>query len=505
VAIAPPELLLGDQRPTHRLVPDYDFSLGPAFVELGEMVGVRCDPWQVDLLTDGLGIVTAGDAAGAAMQKFAAYEVFVELSRQNGKSAVFELRCIGGLYLLRERRVVYSAHRGETVQEAFDRIVELIHTSPELLAEVRRFNRTNGKEGIELWSGQKLKFRTRTANGGRGLVGDCVILDESQDLVDSELAAGMPIISARPNAQLWYGGSAGTKRSTVQGRLIRRMSRGTARLCGYRWAAEEMDPDDPRTWARVNPALGRRQAIGTFESEHDAMAPDDFAHERLGVGDYPREEGEDWVIPRSAWERAEDPDSKIVGPVVFGLSVKWDRTRASIGVAGRRRDGRIHVELIRNDAGTMWTPGEVARLMGVHENLGVVIDPSSPAANLVGPLKDLGIEAKLLKQGDLARAFGDFYDGLVARPDDPSAPPMIVHTGGSWLTASMAEAEVRTATGALAWRQAMSADTSPTHAVTNAAYKLVELEKPKPTPAAPRRATSTTTRGRRDNIRATGF
>jgi hypothetical protein len=502
VAIAPPEVLYGNQTPTHKLVAPYEFSLGPAFVELGQMVDVECDPWQVDLLTDGLGIVNVTTTAGAAVQKFASYEVFVELSRQNGKSAVFELRCLGGLFLLRERRVVYSAHRGETVQDAFDRIHELIHRSPELLAEVKRFNRTNGKEGVELWTGQKLKFRTRTANGGRGLVGDCLILDESQDLVDSELAAGMPILSAIPNAQLWYGGSAGTKRSTVQGRLIRRMGRGAKRLTGYRWSAEEMDPDDPHTWARVNPALGHRQTIETFESEHDAMAPEDFSHERLGVGDYPREEGEDWVIPRSLWEAAEDSASTMVGPVMFGLEVKWDRTRSSIGVAGRRPDGRKHVELIRNDVGTRWAADELARLNAAHANLGIIIDPSSPAANLVGPLEDKGLKVYLLKQGEAAKAFGDFYDALVPSPDQLERPPELYHTGGSLLTSSMAQAEVRTSAGALTWRRAMSPDVTPTLAVTWAAYKLDQLSKVKK-PAAPRRATPT--RRTRDDIRTAGF
>jgi hypothetical protein len=123
-----------------------------------------------------------------------------------------------------------------------------------------------------------------------------------------------------------------------------------------------MDPDSPTTWARLNPAVGHRMTIETIESENDAMSPDMFGHERLGRGDYPREEGEDWVIPRTAVEAAADSAHQIVGPVLFGLEVKYDRSKASICVAGRRSDGRKHIELIKNGDGTNWSVARAHRL-----------------------------------------------------------------------------------------------------------------------------------------------
>lgn len=519
MSIAPPELLVGSQVPTHRLTPvQFDFTLGPQFVELGEMMGVEVDPWQSALLDDGLAMRETLDAAGKVATKFTSYEVGIELSRQNGKSVVLELRLIGGLWILGERRVTYSAHLGDTVMEEFDRIVELIYRCPEMLREVRRIHRTNGKEAIELWSGQKMKFRTRTNNGGRGLAGQCVVLDESQDLVDASYSALLPITSAMPNAQLWYAGSAGTKRSVVQGRLVRRSTKGSPRFTYWRFAGEDLDPDDPRTWARVNPALGRRIAVETIETEHDAMSTSDFSHERLGVGDYPREEGEDWVIPRSSWEAAADSSSEMVGPVLFSLEVKWDRTTASVGVAGRRADGRKHIELVRTDPTTTWCIPELLRLATRHMNLGVVIDPSSPAANMVLAVDKRGgkagektyvlkgapgIPVHLLRAGEAAKAFGDMYDALVAPADDLGRAPKLHHTGGSLLTSSMAQAEVRTSAGALTWRRNMSADTTPTMAVCWAAFKLDELLKPKRPPAKARRATPT--RRSANDIRNAGF
>lgn len=480
--------LLGCQEPTHITRVPYDFSRGQDAIDLATMAGLELDPWQEDMLIGGLGVVQGLDPTGQhAMEKWAAYEVGVELSRQNGKSVVFEARVLAGLFLFHERKIVYSAHETETAKNAFERLEQLIKANPELHAEVYKdgrsdgFRRTNGQLSITLWSGQRAIFRTRTAGGGRGLSGDCVILDESQELNDDHTAALTPTMGARPNPQLWYGGSAGTKKSVIQGRLIRRAQRNAKRLFYIRWALEDdADPADPRNWARVNPAVGRRMTIEWLESEFDGQSPEKFAHEHLGIGDYPREEGEDWVIPRMSWDRAKDHASKIVGPVVFSPAVKWDRTRASIGVAGRRADGRRHFEVIANGPGTHWTVRELVRLTEHHENLGVVIDPHSQANTLVGPLEDAGIPVTLLNAADVGQAFGSFYDGVMGAADlGPGELPQYVHTGGSVLTSALAEAEVRTISGATTWRQHTSADVSPVVAVTNACRGVDMLDRPK--------------------------
>lgn len=508
MVLAPPERIVGSQVPTHRHWAPYAKSFGAEVVALAELVQVDLYDWQKAFLTDALGVVSTVNAAGRPAQKWASYEVALELSRQNGKSVVFEMRCLAGLFLFHEREIVYSAHKGETAAKAYARITDLIHRAPELLREVRRFSQTNGKEFLETWDGRVLRFRTRTAGGGRGLSGDCVILDESQDLVDEEVAALMPVTSAMPNSQLWYGGSAGTKKSTVQGRLIRRAERKRPRLTMWRWALTDgMDPDQPATWALLNPAVGHTMTIETIESEHEALTPDFFGNERLGRGDYPREEGEDWVIPRTAVEAAADENSKPVGPVLFGIEVKHDRSKASIAVAGRRLDGRKHIELIENRDGPKWTIRRMIELNRDHKNLGVVIDPTSPANNLVGDLEDEGITVHLMKSAELATAFSEMYDGMVPPPDDPEFRPQMLHTGGSLLVAHFAEAEVRTSTGALTWRRIGAADTTGVLASCWAAFKYDQVAEPAPPPPSPRRAgpDDRQTRQRGPDIRTAGF
>lgn len=490
-----PTDLVGVQEPTHRTAVDYKFSHGQDVIDLAEMAGLNLDPWQGQLLTDGLGVIDGLDATGQPAERWAAYEVGVELSRQNGKSVVFEARVLAGLFLFREQMIVYSAHEGETAKKAFERLERLIKANPELHAEVYKdgrsdgFRRTNGQLSITLWTGQQAIFRTRTAGGGRGLSGDCVILDEAQELNDDHIAALMPVMGARPNPQLWYGGSAGTRKSIVQGRLIRRAERNAKRLVYYRWAlSDDDDHSDPRNWARVNPAVGRRMTIEWLESEHDALSPEKFGHEHLGIGDYPREEGEDWVIPRLRWDRARDPGSTMTGKVMFGVGVKWDRTRASIGVAGQRQDGRRHLEVIANAPGTHWAVSELVRLSGQHENLGVAIDPHSQANTLVAPLEDAGLTVHLLTTADVTQGFGDMYDGFMGPDDLPAGElPPYVHGGGTILTSSLAEAQARSAGGSTTWRLHTSADISPVKAVCDASRALdKELRTPEDEEVVPR-------------------
>jgi hypothetical protein len=249
----------------------------------------------------------------------------------------------------------------------------------------------------------------------------------------------------------------------------------------YRWAGnEDMDRDDPRSWARLNPAVGRRMTIEFIASERAGMTDEKFDHERMGRGDYPRPEGEDWIIARRRWEVAEDRDSKIVGPMVFAPEVNWGRMSSAISVAGRRADGDMHFECIASDMGTLWVAQDLKKLIAKFpENLGVVLDPGSPTKTLIGPLRDVGIEPILLKIDDITTAWGDWYDALT------SEKPTYHHTGGTVLTGAMADAQIRTLGGAVTWKRIGGENVAPIIAATWATHGVKLLEKPAAPPPPP--------------------
>lgn len=496
--------LIGSQTPTHLLEPArVDYSDVEAVLELADIVGIDLDPWQADFLANGLGRMYTEDGGS----KWSAYEVAIELSRQNGKSVIFEMRALAGLFVFGEQLIVYSAHKGETAMAAYARMVQLVESSPVLKRRVHSTPAANGKEAIILKhpdnprkKGAMIKFRTRTAGGGRGLTGDCVIIDEVQDATDDHIAALFPSMAAKSkhgDPQIWYGGSAGNRKSVILGRLVKRCDRELARrrdgdewrdrrLAMARWAAD-LDVDDvdsPRTWAKTNPTYGIRITRDFIEQEFLAMGagldPTRFAAERLGVGDYPREEGEDWIIPRRRWEAAMDPESTPVGAVVFVVEVRPDRSSTSIVVAGRRADGRKHIEVIAEEVGVTWAIPELQRLTLAHENIGVGIDPAGPAASLIGPLRDAGVEILEVGVNDITTGWGEFFDAFA------SERPGILHRGGLLLTAAIAAADTREVRGATTWKRSTPDNSSAALGVTWAC-RLLDKVKPKKSAAVSRR------------------
>lgn len=493
-----PEVLTGCQEPTHRIVnPEVPDSHGHAAAVIADMVGLHLDEWEINALVDGMGYVEGVDAAGNPAERWAAGQVGLEVSRQNGKTVILAMRMLIGIFVLNEKVIVYSAHENETAKKTFEFVQQLIKSSPALHAKVKvtgrssGFRTTNGQIAINFWTGQQIVFRTRTTGTARGLSADCLIVDEWQELSDTQNAALQPIVSAQPNPQTWFAGSAGTRKSTHMGRFIRKAAE-RVRVVLHRWAADDtMDPDSPLTWARLNPAYGPpplgRLHPDTVRDEHDAMPPDLFAQERLGVGDYPREDGADWVIPRPNFEAGIDQTSKIVGPIVISVEVKWDRQRASISVAGLRSDNRKHIGTIANEPGVMWTVQRIVAITKKNDYLAVVIDPNSPANVLVAPLEDAGVTVHLLKSVDLTRAFGSMYDAFNV---DLAAgeKPRMVHTGGSVLTSSLAEASTRDSVGATTWRRATQSDGSAIQSACWAAEGLDILGRTSAPPPSPERA-----------------
>jgi hypothetical protein len=51
--------------------------------------------------------------------KWAAFEVGLNVARQNGKGSILEARELAGLFLLGERLIIHSAHEFATSLEAF--------------------------------------------------------------------------------------------------------------------------------------------------------------------------------------------------------------------------------------------------------------------------------------------------------------------------------------------------------------------------------------------------
>lgn len=465
------------QRPRIRLVPKYSSSTGEEAVELAAMAKLYLDVWQQDALIGGLGERPDG--------MWAAFEVGVEVARQNGKGGILEARQLAGLFLLGERLIIHSAHEFATSLEAFRRLLVLIEDTPEFDRRVKRVSRSHGDEGIELKGGQRIRFRTRTAGGGRGFSCDCLILDEAMVIPAAMHGALLPTLSARPNPQVWYTGSAVDQQTMEHGvvfaRVRARALEGTdPSLAYFGFGADAETPDDvttamatdPTVWAQANPGLGIRIPLEHVAREQRSMDARTFAVERLGVGDWPRTDEEaDQVIDPAAVADCEDVESIMLDPVFLAFDVSPDRSSSTISAGGRRHDGRVHVEVIQRGRGTAWVPARIAELVRDHEIVGVACDAAGPAASLIPELTKQDIEVMPMSAKEYAQACGMFFDGMVQST--------IRHLGDPRLIDALRGAATRPLGDAWAWsRKNSGIDITPVVSCTAAHWGILSQEPP---------------------------
>lgn len=449
--------------PRIRNVPAGDTSLGDQAIELAAFAGLELDPWQEDCVRAILSVKPDG-LWSAPVAGFC-------LPRQNGKGGVIEAVELAGLWLIDSDELqIHTAHLFATAREAWRRIVGLIEGNDEL-REDARIIRSHGEEGVELRNGKRLLFKARGSGSGRGFSGDRVFIDEAMIVKEAMVGDMMPTLSARPNPQVVYTGSAVDRMVHPEGivfaRVRERGVKGDDRLAYFEWSLVFGSPDDvpagvaadPGAWAEANPAFGIRIDAEFTESERRTMSPRTFAVERLGVGDWPVTDPDAGaVIPLDVWRRWADPSSAIDGRVVLAFDVSPDRSCAAIAAGGLRDDEIAHGEVIDRGAGTGWIVPRLVELKAAHNVSEIVCDGAGPAAAVADECKRAGIRVTVLTTRDFVRACGGFFDRV--------ANGSFRHLGEGVLEASVRGAVKRPLGDAWAWSRKGSVDATPLVAVT---------------------------------------
>ncbi len=456
-------VLLGSQTPSVELLPrESAGSAGPEAVELAALCGLQLDPWQAYCLEHGLSERPDG--------LWAAFICAIVVSRQNGKGSILEARELAGLFLLNEQLILHSAHEFKTCYEHFLRIVNLIESTPDIERRVAKIRRGVGEQAIELTNGNRLRFIARSGGSGRGMSAPCVVLDEFMFATEAQVGAIMPTLSAQVNPQLWMTSSAPLAASEPLHRLRAQAIKGEGDRTFYaEWGNESgVDPEDDEAIARANPALGRRIFLDFVATEREAMSTDEFARERLGVPQVAT--SEDQVIPPEVWAKCAQSASVIETNRCWALTVSPERLWASLAVAGRRADGKLHIEWMEHRAGTEWIVGKVRELFAA-KRLPLRIHKSGPEAAFIAPLREHGVEVVEVSTADVAQATGQLIDAANAG--------QLVHLGQPSLDKALRGAVLRLSPdGASVWSQRSSqVEITPLVAVT-VALGGVSAEKP---------------------------
>jgi hypothetical protein len=301
---------------------------------------------------------------------------------------------------------------------------------------------------------------------------DLVVYDEAQHLKAEHVAASGPARLANPNSQAWYLGSGGLESSANAWRLRRRaLEGGGGRFAYVEHTAEVVSLDaggravqkppadvlDRDAWATANPAYGYRITDEALLTLYRELGPELFARECLCVWDAEPDDGGS-VIAADVWAALVDPASEIVSHRCYALDVSPDRRWASFAAAGRRADGRLHVEAPEHRPHTDWVKGYAVELYGKF-GVPLRIDKSSPAAAFIAPLVEAGVQVVEVSSAEVGQACGQFIDAAL---NDG-----LRHLGGVSLTSALKGAVLRTSGDAALWgRRASKVDISALCAAT---------------------------------------
>ncbi len=372
------------------------------------------------------------------------------------------MRELGGLFLFGESLIIHTAHEFKASREHFRRVSDTISGYNELRGKVKSISTSHGEEAIELRpkptlifgsSGRqirksvsaRLRFLARSRGSGRSFTADVVVYDEAMILSDDQVGASMPTMRAVPNPQLYYTASAGMHDSTQLAAVRRRMIRKDPTLMGYEWSisphtdlcprdevggrkdnryivcSRHDDRDDPRAWAKSNPAFGTRIRLDHFRKELTAMGAAAFDRELLGVGDWPPEE-EAWeIVTEESWRACGMEDPGGAGrPVAFAWDVAEDLLSATIcsawvkpalvikAASDKEQETvfpeRVVLEIPRGCSreGVDWVIPRLIELRRKWKPLAVCAPTNGPGASLIDDAEKAGIE--VLKAGSADEA-----------------------------------------------------------------------------------------------------
>lgn len=437
---------IGAQRPRIERFPPARSTAGPDFADLIALTGEEPDASQQYVLDRAVAERPDG--------KLAAFEVALIEPRQSGKNWILDARMLGGVFLLGEQQIIYSAQRFSTVKKAHRSLVSKIRRTPAFFKKLLGYYgqkptdeikgiKSNGQElSIEFAGGARIDFFVRSGDNVRGFTGDLIILDEAYNLDGQEIAGMMPAMAARTvqgSPQIWYTSSAARARSDVLRALRERGEKpwdGTdTRLCYLDWSTSAdivSDPVDPALDLvalmegvyEANPGVGSRIDMEyILETEWRSMEVHEFRCERLGI---PIPIGSDDFIPSTSWTRCRD-DELIAAvedeleveqgllDVRLAIDVAPDRSRAAIGLAGIRGDGRIHLEVVDQGDGVDWVPRALADLWRAHDSFPVLVQMGSSAEDLVPDVRKAGVPIRPVVLREYAAACGRIFDGVKDR------------------------------------------------------------------------------------------
>lgn len=520
-----------------RARPEPALTYGPEVADLCAKAGYAPDPQQ-EL---GLDLVFAIRPDGSP----ASFSFCVVCARQNLKSGLFQQCVLGWLFVTEVPEIAWSAHELRTSLNAQTELHETLKgpTLSKYLPASKNegLYDVNGKERIELNTGQIVWFQTRTRDGGRGLGKPKVIIDEAFKFKKRTAGALLPILLAQHHPQLLRGSSAPSldeDAADLRDVIDRGRGRKSPELSYIEWLAKREDCKDPdcvhpkdaadlgldcaldreHLILQANPTVDRdehgraldtgRITMRTLRNLRQELDPYEYMRECLGWMDNARDGDGPPTINVRTWNAKPlvDVDAAPVTRAAVTINVSPDRSRASIGVAGAYGPDPDRVLLTTKTApGFDWVVPRLKRMRdgGKVDLLEIAYHPSSQAGSLEAEMKAAGFEittkkldaddwepgkVRHLVHNDLGRSCALLQHGVTEQ--------RIVHVGQQEVTDAIAVARTRYVNEVEVWDQRnQEFEISNVVAMSTALYRWDLLNAvPKAPPPAPATARVTATK-----------
>ncbi len=388
-------------------------------------------------------------------------------------------------------KVLWTAHRTRTATNTF-RSLEGYAKRKAVAPHIKPGRRdgmgiraANGEQEIPFRNGSNIMFGARETGFGRGFDEvDVIVFDEAQILTERALEDMVATTnqSRHPHGALLFfmgtpprpidPGEAFTARRNEA--LAGEMVDGVYVECS---ADEKCNPDDRAQWAKANPSFPHRTPERSLLRLRKNLPSDDsWMREALGVWDDTSTKS---AIPAAVWADLFDIDTAQPHPFALGVSMSADRKWTTIGLAGHRSDGLIHLELLKVGRGSTWV---IERLHQMERKpVGTGVLTTGPAGSLLPDIKN----GRGMTATELAAGCGRLLDSLGIRiaedpertvgEEAPLAEPTIRHSGQPVLNRAAGAVRLKTLPkGAVTWLEPEGVDCSPIEAVTLALQVLTD-------------------------------
>ena len=395
--------------PTPRLEapPSTAEGLGQQLVDLAAELGRPLMPWQEHVA---LNAMRGGPGAWEHTR------VGVVVPRQQGKSALLQIRIIWGL-LNGEKLIAATAQSREVALETFRGVADLLMNGPHA-DKVKGIRYANGQETVEMRNGNRYKIIAPTPGGARGLTTHLAIVDEIREHRDYGAWAALVPTTTVPKGQVWFASNAGDSTSVVLNDLrekaLAQAKPGT--MYYAEWSADpSYDVADPHGWYQANPALGHTVDLDTLEESFKTDPRPVFETERLSrwisLMDSP------W--PPDAVADSVDAEVGIVKglPTWIGMDVSIDRRHAAAVAVQMVDENLLTATLLK----TWYADGAIDELLIAQEIAPVARDLQAravtfdryTAAGIASRLASAGIPVGDCSGAEFAQASDELLSSMV--------------------------------------------------------------------------------------------